>query len=458
MPPRTPTSTAVCATAIAIDVAIDIATATAPPRYIHNFNHGSSFEAAPLQQASEAEPAARKSRAAKAAKGGASPKATAAPPTVAAMVPPAKGAKLAKDAKVAKEGKEGKVAKGGSTGPPESTAAPHLSSPGGAAGAGTTPAEQTARAPPSQEVMVLWPGSAEQDAAAHGMAEPYAEHSHRCRPREELYDTLVDPLETHNLAGLPQHATRQRNLWNKLRAWMAKHDDVDPVAQERRVPVKHQAGTSTCPAPVVAAPAPGITCGAASAAAAAAALGSDTNGVNGESAADWAVDGDGGDGGKEAAGGWNTDNTFGVVVALGSVSILVGCAVLLYARPLWRCEPRELCGRQPHISGLHEKPVGTWALKAAHAHYAVGSTNATESTTDGNTADNLEWDLEPCSDDWQASRGPPRAPFRLNGMHTGVAARDPGLVLCLCTWPPPRPPRAPGHVSVTKPTKSRNLP
>jgi N-sulfoglucosamine sulfohydrolase len=52
----------------------------------------------------------------------------------------------------------------------------------------------------------------------HGLAETP-------RPREELYDLLFDPNETHNLAEDPHHADVLRDLRGRLEEWMVTTDD-----------------------------------------------------------------------------------------------------------------------------------------------------------------------------------------------------------------------------------------
>lgn len=53
------------------------------------------------------------------------------------------------------------------------------------------------------------------------------------RPREELYDTWLDPWEVHNLAGDPAYAGIQLQLANRLAAWREQQNDhktgPDPV-------------------------------------------------------------------------------------------------------------------------------------------------------------------------------------------------------------------------------------
>ncbi|MBI1357023.1 MAG: sulfatase-like hydrolase/transferase [Acidobacteria bacterium] len=45
------------------------------------------------------------------------------------------------------------------------------------------------------------------------------------KPYEELYDTLVDPYEMHNLAGEPAYAARLESMRGQLLEWMARTND-----------------------------------------------------------------------------------------------------------------------------------------------------------------------------------------------------------------------------------------
>ncbi|MBN1507645.1 MAG: sulfatase-like hydrolase/transferase, partial [Sedimentisphaerales bacterium] len=46
------------------------------------------------------------------------------------------------------------------------------------------------------------------------------------KPMEELYDTLVDPIEVHNLAGLPEHRQTLEGMRRQLRDWMIQTRDT----------------------------------------------------------------------------------------------------------------------------------------------------------------------------------------------------------------------------------------
>ncbi len=57
------------------------------------------------------------------------------------------------------------------------------------------------------------------------------------RSREELFDTLLDPSEVHNLADDPAYADIKRDLHERLVAWREQQDDhktgPDPVPSKR---------------------------------------------------------------------------------------------------------------------------------------------------------------------------------------------------------------------------------
>lgn len=69
-----------------------------------------------------------------------------------------------------------------------------------------------------------WEAAAAKDPAAAAIVERYFE-----RPAEELYDLEADALERTNLAGLPEHAERLRELQERLRRWMAAQGDRETV-------------------------------------------------------------------------------------------------------------------------------------------------------------------------------------------------------------------------------------
>ena len=69
-----------------------------------------------------------------------------------------------------------------------------------------------------------WEAAAAKDPAAAAIVERYFE-----RPAEELYDLQADALERTNLAGLPEHAERLKDLQERLRRWMAAQGDRETV-------------------------------------------------------------------------------------------------------------------------------------------------------------------------------------------------------------------------------------
>jgi N-sulfoglucosamine sulfohydrolase len=77
-----------------------------------------------------------------------------------------------------------------------------------------------------------WVSAAETDPRAAVVLQKY-----HWRPREELYDTLLDPWEVHNLAGDPIYADIQRDLTKLLTAWREEQNDrktgPDPVPAKR---------------------------------------------------------------------------------------------------------------------------------------------------------------------------------------------------------------------------------
>ena len=46
------------------------------------------------------------------------------------------------------------------------------------------------------------------------------------KPPEELYDIVMDPWATHNLAASPEHAATLKNFRRKLDRWMKETDDM----------------------------------------------------------------------------------------------------------------------------------------------------------------------------------------------------------------------------------------
>jgi uncharacterized sulfatase len=73
-----------------------------------------------------------------------------------------------------------------------------------------------------------WVSAADKDLRAAAVLQRY-----HWRPREELYDTWLDPWEVHNLAGDPACADIQRDLAQRLAAWREQQNDhktgPDPV-------------------------------------------------------------------------------------------------------------------------------------------------------------------------------------------------------------------------------------
>ncbi len=56
-----------------------------------------------------------------------------------------------------------------------------------------------------------------------GIEKPFWEPT---RPMEELYDTLLDPIEVHNLAGEPEHRQRLESMRRQLWDWMIQTRDT----------------------------------------------------------------------------------------------------------------------------------------------------------------------------------------------------------------------------------------
>jgi uncharacterized sulfatase len=73
-----------------------------------------------------------------------------------------------------------------------------------------------------------WVQAAEGEPRAAAVLQRY-----HWRPREELYDLLLDPWEVHNLASNPAYADLQRDLNTRLTAWRGEQKDhktgPDPV-------------------------------------------------------------------------------------------------------------------------------------------------------------------------------------------------------------------------------------
>ena len=65
-----------------------------------------------------------------------------------------------------------------------------------------------------------WVSAAEANPRAAAVLQRY-----HWRPREELYDLLLDPWEVHNLAGDPAYADLQRDLNRRLSAWREEQKD-----------------------------------------------------------------------------------------------------------------------------------------------------------------------------------------------------------------------------------------
>jgi uncharacterized sulfatase len=57
-------------------------------------------------------------------------------------------------------------------------------------------------------------------------------HEH---PADELYDVVVDPHETNNLAGLAVYATTVHELRAKVRVWMKAQGDEGEVFGKPRL-------------------------------------------------------------------------------------------------------------------------------------------------------------------------------------------------------------------------------
>ena len=77
-----------------------------------------------------------------------------------------------------------------------------------------------------------WVRAAEGDRRAAAVLQRY-----HWRPREELYDVLLDPAEVHNLAGDPAYADIKRDLRERLVAWREAQNDhktgPDPVPSKK---------------------------------------------------------------------------------------------------------------------------------------------------------------------------------------------------------------------------------
>ena len=74
-----------------------------------------------------------------------------------------------------------------------------------------------------------WTNAATTNAHAAALVRRY----HR-RPAEELYDVRRDPLETNNLAALPEHAARVKAMREELETWMRDQGDTRRVFGEPR--------------------------------------------------------------------------------------------------------------------------------------------------------------------------------------------------------------------------------
>jgi N-sulfoglucosamine sulfohydrolase len=75
-----------------------------------------------------------------------------------------------------------------------------------------------------------WTNAARTNAAAAAAVKRYHE-----RPAEELYDLRRDPHETNNLARLPEHAARVKNLRANLDVWMRAQGDARTIFGEPRL-------------------------------------------------------------------------------------------------------------------------------------------------------------------------------------------------------------------------------
>lgn len=69
-----------------------------------------------------------------------------------------------------------------------------------------------------------WVKKAQMDQAAAAIVRRYHEH-----PREELYDVVADPHETHNLATDSKHRRALQDLRRKVREWMSVQGDEGKV-------------------------------------------------------------------------------------------------------------------------------------------------------------------------------------------------------------------------------------
>lgn len=72
-----------------------------------------------------------------------------------------------------------------------------------------------------QDISINVPGDVQLSPIYPQMIEQITVH----RPRVELYDLAVDPLEQDNLAGQPQHAALERTLLERLYLWMQATGD-----------------------------------------------------------------------------------------------------------------------------------------------------------------------------------------------------------------------------------------
>jgi uncharacterized sulfatase len=79
-----------------------------------------------------------------------------------------------------------------------------------------------------REYWSTWEEAAEKDPRAATTLKRY-----HWRPREELYDVLLDPYEVHNLAMDPAYATIKVDLADRVAAWRKTQDDnrtgPDPI-------------------------------------------------------------------------------------------------------------------------------------------------------------------------------------------------------------------------------------
>ena len=69
-----------------------------------------------------------------------------------------------------------------------------------------------------------WVRKAQKDSAAAALVRRY-----HFRPKEELYDTQIDPHETRNLADRPEHSARLAAMRRQVENWMKEQRDEGHV-------------------------------------------------------------------------------------------------------------------------------------------------------------------------------------------------------------------------------------